>query len=189
MKNLIPTNYVSPKDDGLKMECPWWTPESIFFLMNVLTGKELVLDCGMGGSTLFFARRCAHVTGIETNNEWLNKVNSVATERGLNSKIRGVYCETLANAEEFIKSLPNNHFDIISMDIQGNGRQRWNLLSYAFEKLKPKGIIIQDNYSNSDDYLKKKSITKMFSCDFPHEIHNFDDPKWKGSGTRIIRYL
>ena len=83
IKLRIPENYIDPKDEGLRLESPWIVPESAIFLAGLLDGSESVFDVGMGASTLFYARRCNKVFGIETNREFFRQ----SFTNGIHSRI------------------------------------------------------------------------------------------------------
>ena len=136
IKLRIPENYIDPKDEGLRLESPWIVPESAIFLAGLLDGSESVFDVGMGASTLFYARRCNKVFGIETNREFLDKV------------LRTVYIHGLEDSIEF-KFIPNQpDFDVISIDTV-RGYNRSELFKKSSQKLKKTGIFVLDNYANS----------------------------------------
>ena len=186
MEQKIPRNYVKPKDEGLKLECPWIVPDAVFFLVNLIKGHEVVLDAGMGGSTLFFARRCSNVIGMETNQEWFDKVILTAKRHGTNEKISAKVLPTQSDIEKEIDSHLDKSFDIISIDTQGKITNRHKILLHAFKKLKPNGIIIIDNYSHGNKFDTPDKLLKFFSIDKTHKITDFDDENWNGSGTRVI---
>ena len=189
MNNLIPKipkNYVNPKNEGMELECPWLVPDSVFLLAKIINGTENVLDCGMGASTLFFSRRCARVVGLESDLEWMSKVKAIATERGLIDKIYPILVNKESEAIAAFDALPDRSFDLISMDMQGKGFNRHRLLIKVISKLKPNGIIVHDNYSHGHTSTDKDSVLKMLNLTNSHKSIDFDDPNWKGRGTRII---
>ena len=186
MEQRIPENYVKPKDEGLKLECPWMVPEAVFFLISLIKGHEVVLDAGMGGSTMFFARRCSKVFGLETNQEWFNKVISTAKKHGTNEKVNAKVVSTQIDIEAEIDLYTDKSFDIISIDTQGKETNRHVILLHSFPKLKPNGIVIIDNYSHRCRFDTPEKLLKFFSIDKTHKITDFDDENWNGSGTRVI---
>ena len=55
---------------------PWFTYSFIDFLTERLNNDFDVFEFGSGNSTLFFAKRIKHVTSVEHNVEWYNKLIS-----------------------------------------------------------------------------------------------------------------
>ena len=50
---------------AMEMELPWFLYGAIDFLQEFLQREMEVFEFGSGGSTLFFARRCARVESVE----------------------------------------------------------------------------------------------------------------------------
>jgi predicted O-methyltransferase YrrM len=184
--SIIPKNYHNPKDDGIKMECPWMVPSAVSFLVDRIGGHEVVLDAGMGGSTLFFARRCGMVFGLETNIDWFNKVEKALTDSGLNHRFSGRLLKTQSELLSEISNYSNFSFDIISIDTCGKETKRNELMREALPKLKPGGIVIQDNYALGNYLHMESIILNVLSNVGPYKIHDFDDVGWGGKGTRIF---
>lgn len=59
-------------------DLPWMPKESIDFLQKFLDMKPNaeVFEWGGGGSTVFFQKRCKHVTTIESDEKWFNRLKS-----------------------------------------------------------------------------------------------------------------
>jgi len=53
---------------------PWWSFRAIEYLDQLLPADVAVFDWGSGGSTLFWARRGAHVLALEHDREWARRV-------------------------------------------------------------------------------------------------------------------
>jgi SAM-dependent methyltransferase len=67
----------------LDLALPWFSYAAIEFLEGYLEREMRVFEFGSGGSTLFFAARCARVTGVEDDANWRQLVLARAEERGL----------------------------------------------------------------------------------------------------------
>ena len=58
-------------------DAPWLTPEAIRLLGPMLRPTDIGAEFGSGRSTLWLARRCAHLTSVEHDEAWHAKVSGV----------------------------------------------------------------------------------------------------------------
>lgn len=118
-------------------EWPWLTPEANRVLDAVLSGRERVLEFGCGGSTLFFARRAAHVLGIETSPAWLERTRRALDARGLadRAELRRVKAGGGLGLPEGAR------FDLVLVD----GGDRLAAAEAAADLLAPGGWLVVDN--------------------------------------------
>lgn len=194
IKLRIPKNYVDPQDEGLRLESPWIVPESAMFLAKLLKGTELVFDVGMGASTLFYARRCDKVIGIENNQKFLEKVMSASYNHGLEEYIECKCVTGQQQIESEIENIgPTRMFDLVSIDTVW-GYDRSGLLKKAAPKLKPNGILVLDNYASEHLFPSTYKWTEEELLDFlgfrgTHKAHDFHNIAWQGRGTRIVAPL
>jgi hypothetical protein len=141
IKLRIPENYTDPKDEGLRLESPWIVPESAIFLAGLLDGSENVFDVGMGASTLFYARRCNKVFGIETNREFLDKVLRTVYIHGLEDSIEFKFIPNQLDIENEIETMSFPEvFDVISIDTV-KGYNRSELFKKSSQKLKKQAFL------------------------------------------------
>ena len=190
MKLRIPENFSNPLDEGLRLESPWIVPEASKFLATILTGDELVLDIGVGASTLFFGRRCRYVDGLEKNKEWIDKVLATAYTHGLDKEMSIIKLDGQLQMEKYISEIENKKYDIVSVDT-GWGFDRSAFLKSAIPKLKPTGILLLDNYASehlfpSTHMWTAEDTLKQLSMENTHTVHDFHNVGWQGNGTRII---
>lgn len=194
IKLRIPKNYASPEDEGIRLESPWIVPESALFLANQLKGTELVFDVGMGASTLFYARRCEKVIGIENNQKFLEKVMSASYNHGLEEYIECKCVTGQQPMESAIKNIgPDHMFDLISIDTVW-GYNRSELFKKAAPKLKPTGILVLDNYASehlfpSTHKWVEKELLEFLGFQNTHKAYDFNNIGWQGRGTRIVAPL
>ena len=73
--------YARKTPIGLRL--PWISWPAIRFLRNSLRKRDVVLEWGAGGSTLFFLDIGCYVTTIESSAEWLEKVRSSIRSDGM----------------------------------------------------------------------------------------------------------
>lgn len=170
----------------LKDEVPWVTPGAVSFLDQLCMRGGRVLDIGTGGSTLFYARRCAHVTAVETNLEWYKTVRAALEERKI-PNVDYILVEKQALIEEILKSMDG--FDIVSID-SAHGYSRSSFLDIMAPKTKR--VLVLDNYAEpvlfpthhdkSGDKIAALLRGAWWASDF-------DDRRWVGRGTRILQNL
>ena len=71
----------------IDLELPWFSYGAIDFLEGFLRPEMRVFEFGSGGSTIFFARRCASVTGVEDDPGWAARVRQRAAQLGLTNAV------------------------------------------------------------------------------------------------------
>ncbi|BFM39484.1 hypothetical protein [Synechocystis sp. LKSZ1] len=180
------------KSNPLKDEQPWITFLAIDFLEKNLNKDMRVYEYGMGGSTLFFAKRVKEIISVEHDKKWFNLVEENIKKKGY-SNWKGYLIEaetsvknvdinasdpdsytsedenfkerTFKNYAMSIDNYPDQYFDLVLID----GRARPSCFKHAYKKVKSGGIIMLDN-SDRDYYLIyiNKIVPKnIVSVDFP----------------------
>lgn len=177
----------NPLDD----ERPWITFAAIRFLENVLHRGMRVFEYGMGGSTLFFAKRAGEVVSVDHDPMWMARVREhMDTLAGRNW--RGFVVEqkpdpraangdpadpeayVSANAvfsgQSFleyassIERFPDESFDMVFID----GRARPSCFRHSMSKVKKQGYILWDNTDREHYHPAMKIVPEDFRfLDFP----------------------
>lgn len=62
---------------------PWLTPDSIELLSTLLKPTDQGLEWGSGRSTIWFSKRLKHLTSVETDAQWFNRVNEMIASSGI----------------------------------------------------------------------------------------------------------
>ncbi|MDJ0728378.1 MAG: hypothetical protein QNJ33_00120 [Crocosphaera sp.] len=159
---------VQPGANPLDDESPWISFGAIAFLKTKLSKKMRVYEYGVGGSTIFFAKRVKEVFSCEHDPDWGNKV--IQRLEKLNYKNYNLHIQepilttnlsnqTPSDINSYISSSPdfkncsfqdyvesinkyeNEYFDIILVD----GRARPSCMKHAINKVSKNGYIILDN--------------------------------------------
>lgn len=186
----LPENYnvVDPQLTSLDYECPWMTPESVDFLVDHLDPEFRVLEIGCGGSTLFFARRCARVMGIELDKGYHDILRNKIQKKQLSDKIdlSHIPADALLDHLDTI----GETFDVISIDHAVHHPNRSECFDRVISRWSGK-IFVMDNYAKRPAWPKhkgrdpawfKKTYPVFQNCNF----QDFRHPSWAGKGTKII---
>jgi predicted O-methyltransferase YrrM len=64
-------------------DAPWLTPEAIRLLDSMLRPSDIGAEFGSGRSTLWLARRCAHLTSVEHDEAWHATVSATLAVEGI----------------------------------------------------------------------------------------------------------
>lgn len=64
----------------IEVGCPWLTVDSIIFLEAVLRNDFKVFECGCGGSTIFYSKRCSSVLVLDTDEKWVQRIIDLKIE-------------------------------------------------------------------------------------------------------------
>lgn len=146
----------------VRLDVPWWTYGAIDEVEAFLRNRRArVFEYGSGASTVWLARRAAHVTSVEHDAGWLRLVQQTLEEiedlcpvalthvpatpestgqsQYMSKKAiaQGLDFQAYATAIERAKG----PFDVIIID----GRVREACLSHALSHLAPDGLIVFDN--------------------------------------------
>jgi predicted O-methyltransferase YrrM len=135
----------------LDLELPWFSYGAIDFLEKFLRPDMHVFEFGSGGSTIFFARRCASVRSVEEHPEWAARVRQRAAQIGLtNAVIMERPFDFGAPAgfleSEYLAQVREASFDVIVVDGADNDYTiRPKCFHAAENQVKPGGIIVVDD--------------------------------------------
>lgn len=105
---------------------PWYTSPCLEWLMTLDLKDKLVWEYGMGNSTLWYTKRGAIVSGVDSNPEW--------AVGGYHATEQSDYINAIYNLGEL--------FDLVVID----GLYRDECTAHAINCLKRGGHIIIDNF-------------------------------------------
>jgi SAM-dependent methyltransferase len=135
---------------------PWYTFPAIEYLQALDARGLDIFEYGCGSSSLFWARKGAHVWCVEHNPEWYETV------RLQSSVLQGLMLRE--QKEGYAKAVhdPAKSFDIIVID----GAWRNECAVEALKCLKPAGLIILDNSDWYTDVAQMFQSKGFFQVDF-----------------------
>lgn len=155
-------------DSTLTRGLPWMTYDAIEFLTEISAPETIVFEWGSGGSTLFFSKRCHHVTSVEHDAKWSDFLKERLELLSVNNvDYREIPGEVIADWKErdyrnpdhfisndkgssglsferYVKAIdafPKDYFDIVVVD----GRVRNCCVKRAIARVKEGGYLVVDN--------------------------------------------
>ena len=147
----------------LDLEIPWFSYAAIDYLETWLQPNMSVFEFGSGGSTLFFAQRTKHVSAVENERAWFERVSQRLQEKSIHNveiQWRPFDVKNPAHFEhsDYLKAMGGTSFDVIVVD----GAEEWTQVrpicfQHAEQRVNPGGIIIVDD---SWRYTKLSSGSK-----------------------------
>ncbi|MDR1783499.1 MAG: class I SAM-dependent methyltransferase [Dysgonamonadaceae bacterium] len=160
----------------MDVELPWFSFESIDFLKKREWENVRILELGGGGSTLFFGKRGAKLTCLESSKEWAEKFKNNIDMLGL-SNVNLVIRHYTANLSEdefkqtdYYKAIFDEKYDLIIVDNYEESIQYRPACFYAAEKsINAGGMIILDDSWRYENVRKSNSAKshKIFKSPGP----------------------
>jgi hypothetical protein len=153
-------------DDSLGILFPWYTHGVLDVISKWDLSDKIIMEWGMGASTLWWAKKAKLVVGVDHNLEWYYKVNGDLSANGLSEKTnigcvqtyegdtsegRDTYVKHFEVNNKMIKDAFPEFQQVQNIDIAiVDGIHRYECAEYAVKVLKPE-ILIVDNHQQ--DYV------------------------------------
>jgi len=126
--------WLSSTPDDIK-DTPWLHPAAVLYLESLLTPDMTVLEHGCGASTIWFAKRVAHVTAVDSDGDWIVGLASQTQEY---DNIRLIPLDGVPD-KKMVKPV-----DLLLIDgTPVDSRIPW--IRQAHRLVKPGGIVVLDN--------------------------------------------
>jgi predicted O-methyltransferase YrrM len=120
---------------------PWLTADSIGILKQTLKPTDVGVEFGSGRSTLWFAKRLAHLTSVEHDPAWFDKVGKMIDGAGLAAKVSYYLEGHPAGYAGRAKEISDDSIDFCLVD----GIERDACIEAMLPKLKSGGLLVVDN--------------------------------------------
>ena len=122
---------------------PWIPFAARRRLQSLLSPNSTVWEVGSGFSTIWLSKRSAHVTSIEANKEWFEKLGQIIATEGIrNVDLR---YEWEAGRMSDFSEVADESLDLLFID---GGPRAW-CLQNGFQKVRRGGAIYLDNWENT----------------------------------------
>lgn len=151
VEQLSPARRRQAKFERDHPDAPWFVPAAIGHIEQYLRPEHVGFEWGCGRSTLWFARRVAHITSIEGRREWFGEVSEWIVREGLQGRVSlrlmevtSEYNFSTAEIERYaasISQVADRSLDFIVID----GHFREACLARASNKLRSGGLLVIDN--------------------------------------------
>lgn len=142
--------YIEPID-AQGNPIPWLNYAIIDFLNERLHNNLNMFEYGAGFSTQYFAKRINHITAIEYDGIWVDKVKNLLAE----VKNATLLIEAVNEAYIHAAVKTNTLYDVILVD----GRERVACVRSAVSALSASGVLILDD-SNRAEYKESFEIMR-----------------------------
>ena len=127
---------------------PWLTPEAIRLLDSILRPSDIGAEFGSGRSTLWLARRCAHLTSVEHDEAWHATVSATLAVEGISHVDYQCHPRDEPDASgdrsayaQVAQFLGDESIDFALVD----GLYRDYVTLFLLPKIRPGGMLIIDN--------------------------------------------
>ncbi|MGB3443439.1 MAG: class I SAM-dependent methyltransferase [Actinophytocola sp.] len=157
--------------DMVRMDMAWWSYPAMQRVDEFLSGRPdaRIFEYGAGASTLWLAKRAAHVDSVEHDTGWAESVRGMLADSPGNVKLHAVP-PTSATADSVVRSGRVGHtdldfgdyvstidevggpFDLIVVD----GRARVDAFRRSLDHLADGGVVVFDN-------IKRKRYWEVIS--------------------------
>lgn len=151
-------------------DVPWLTRTANTFLETYLQSEDCGWEFGSGKSTIWFARRVKHLTSVEHNSAWFERVTKMLEENDLKNvdyflrpREQDDGFQRLPAYVSGLTDVEDESLDFIMID----GIYRDLCALASLDKIKPNGILVIDN---ANHFLPCRSNS-------PHSRSYADGPK------------
>jgi predicted O-methyltransferase YrrM len=163
-------------------EAPWITEDAVALLSTLVRPTDEGLEFGAGGSTIWFARRCALVRSVDGFKYWHDRLAARIAELGITNisltlaPAEQLGYETDAHRDAYVNAFPELERE--SQDwVFVDGEFRDETALRGLELLKPGGLLVIDNI-NYGLPLPPHSRTKW-------KVSKPASPLWEEFGDRV----
>lgn len=183
MIDLNHCNEWQHRDPTTGLVFPWYTKSFLDELVTWDLKDKVVLEIGMGASTLWWHRKCKKVYGCDTDAQYVQAVSRLNAERGWLH-----WLTTTAQTVQFIKDY-GAECDIIIIDGEPID-WRDDCVKPALDCLKPSGKLIIDNWLQPSVGWMPSEETQQLLSKYPVKIYPQEGhPDWKTAVFEIGKVI
>lgn len=140
-------------DEDTGLVFPYYTYPFLWALRAWDLSDKTVFEYGMGASSIWWAKKCKKLYGVESNKEWFDAVHE---------KIGDISeLDFTDTAARYVNSIYRYgiQFDIVVVD----GIERDDCISKAVDMVKKGGILIVDNWMQPSAFMPTEHSIKLLS--------------------------
>lgn len=138
-------------DEKLNLIYPWYTKPFLDWLETQDLSDKVIVEYGIGYSTVWLANHCKYIYGIEASKEWIDNTQEYLNRLNLDKKVTLIYVPE-TNLEFILESI-KELIDIIIIDGEHN---RDECIPRAINNIKNGGLIICDNWMQPTVWVAKE---------------------------------
>jgi hypothetical protein len=160
-----------------KERCPKYTLPVIEYLDNLDLSHKTVFEFGVGGSTLWWSRRCKAITSVDTSEKWINEITKKSEDKNVEIIHRSASAAPLSISEKDVQ------YDIILID---GAFSRYDSAVAAVKHLALGGMILLDDadwYTRTSQFLRANNLIQI---DF-HGPKPGDGAAWRSTSLFLHR--
>lgn len=174
MIDLSATNEWQHRDPSNGLVFPWYTKSFLDELVTWDLDEKVVFEYGAGASTLWWAKKCHKLYGVESNADYHATVTEALGNKAVimlpNSPHRNSYVNALKYCRE--------QFDIIIIDGEPIA-WRDDCVKPALDCLKSGGKLIIDNWLQPSVGWMPSEETQQLLSQYPVKVHRQEGhPDW-----------
>lgn len=167
MIDLTHKNEWQYLDEATGLIFPWFTKSFLDELVTWDLKDKVVFEYGLGASTIWWAKKCKRIEGVENNFNWWLSV----CEKLRELKLFNCMMYSHKYKQEFIASVYSDwDYDIVVIDGEPI-EWRDDCIKPALDCLKPNGILIIDNWlQRSTDWIATPENQQLLT-QYEHKIY------------------
>jgi predicted O-methyltransferase YrrM len=144
------------------MDKPWLTDQAITLLGGgLLRRQDVGLEWGSGRSTMWFAQRLKHLTSIEADEKWYQRVKSMLAEKNISNVDYRLSPVPDEEERESDYTRAADEFNDQSLGfVLVDGAARGTCALHALPKIAPGGLLAIDNINWYLDYPTRTPMSR-----------------------------
>ena len=135
---------------GRRPETPWLGYRAVKRLDELIEPDWRILEFGSGMSTIWFARRCAFVLSVETDDRWFANVRAHLERAGLENVDCRLCSTTADGGRDYGGAVSDRRFPDFDFALV-DGARRDLAMEVALALVKPGGYVFLDNTDLPND--------------------------------------
>ena len=143
-------NEIQIIDTDCNLIMPWYTFPCLDYIKSLDIKDWDVFEWGGGCSTVWYSKNCKSVTTLENDHKWSQEIESYFIEHGINNyslhtiEVPASANQDHPNKEQYLTYISKlgKTYDLIIID----GSYRNDAIEKSLQHIKPKGMIIFDNF-------------------------------------------